>query len=50
MSHWQLDDNDKAHEWYAKVLDWLERNESMVQLFRDETARLLGSEETRETK
>ena len=47
MSHWQLDDKDKAHQWYAKGLDWLERNKCMletVQPFRDETARLLGSE------
>jgi serine/threonine protein kinase/tetratricopeptide (TPR) repeat protein len=47
MAHWQLGAKDKAREWFAKAVQWMEKgNKENAQLkrFRAEAAELLGVE------
>jgi tetratricopeptide (TPR) repeat protein len=52
MSHWQLGDKEKAREWYARGVSWMEANKALqekskpqdeeLRHFRGEAAELLG--------
>ncbi len=45
MAHWRKGDKDKAHSWYDKAVQWMEKNKSQdeeLRRFRDEAASLLG--------
>ena len=47
MSYWQLDNKDAARKWYAKAVDWMDRNKSNDQLLirlRTEAGELLKKE------
>jgi tetratricopeptide (TPR) repeat protein len=41
MAHWQLGEKDKAREWYAKALDWMEKHNP-----KDEVLKRLRAEAT----
>ena len=46
--HWQLGEKDKAREWFAKAVRWMEKGnqeEAELKRFRAEAAELLGMEE-----
>ena len=45
MAHWQLGNKDKARQWYAQAVEWMEKNQphsETLRRFRAETAELLG--------
>jgi serine/threonine protein kinase/tetratricopeptide (TPR) repeat protein len=54
MAHWQLDEKDKARQWYDRAVQWMEKNKDQLQgnkqrqeelrRFRAEAAALLGIE------
>lgn len=53
MSHWQLDDQEKARSWYDKAVEWASANKELlakdgrgpeIEHFRVEAAALLGIE------
>jgi hypothetical protein len=48
MAHWQLGEQDKAREWFAKAVQWMDsglQNHVELKRFRAEAAELLGIEE-----
>lgn len=47
MAHWQLGEKDKAREWFAKSVQWMEKGAKDEELrrFRVEAAELLGIKE-----
>lgn len=45
MAHWQLDEKDRAHAWYNRAVQWMDKNEPTndeLRRFRSEAAELLG--------
>jgi tetratricopeptide (TPR) repeat protein len=45
MAHWQLDEKDKARDWYARAVAWMDKNQPQneeLKRFRAETEQLLG--------
>jgi hypothetical protein len=45
MAHWRLGEHDKASEWFAKSVQWMDRglhDNAELQHFRAEAAELLG--------
>jgi hypothetical protein len=45
MAHWQLNDKDKAREWYDQAVAWMDKNAPQneeLKRFRAEAAALLG--------
>jgi tetratricopeptide (TPR) repeat protein len=45
MAHWQLGDKSKARSWYARAVEWMEKNQAADEecfRFRAEAAALLG--------
>jgi tetratricopeptide (TPR) repeat protein len=47
MSHWQLGEKDKAREWFAKAVQWMDKgnkDDAELKRFRAEAAELLGVE------
>jgi hypothetical protein len=47
MAHWQLGEKDKAREWFARSVKWMEKGmeDGELKRFRAEAAALLGIEE-----
>jgi len=44
MAHWQLHQNDEAHRWYNKAVEWMDKNKPQdpeLRRFRAEAAKLL---------
>ncbi len=49
MAHWQLNEKDKAREWYDQGVAWMEMNNPKneeLKRFREEAAKLLGIKTT----
>jgi hypothetical protein len=47
MAHWQLGEKDKAREWFARSVQWMEKGtkeDAELKRFRAEAAGLLGVE------
>jgi hypothetical protein len=47
MAHWQLGNKDKARDWFAKSVAWMEKrnkNDPELKRSRAEAAALLGAE------
>jgi serine/threonine protein kinase/tetratricopeptide (TPR) repeat protein len=47
MTHWQLGEKDKAHEWYDKAIEWMDKNQPKdeeLRRFRAEAAELMKHE------
>jgi serine/threonine protein kinase/tetratricopeptide (TPR) repeat protein len=47
MAHWQLGEKDKAREWFAKSVQWMDKGnkeDAELKRFRAEAAELLGVE------
>ena len=45
MAHWQLGHKEQAHQWYARAVEWMEKNKPQddeLRRFRDEATNLLG--------
>jgi tetratricopeptide (TPR) repeat protein len=51
MAHWQLNDKDKARDWYDRAVAWMDKNapqNAELKRFRAEAASLLGLAKTGE--
>jgi WD40 repeat protein len=49
MAHWQLDEKEQACKWYAKAVQWMDKNKPQdeeLRRFRAEAAELLGIKES----
>ena len=47
IAHWQLGEKDKARQWYAKAVQWMDKNQPKneeLQRFRQEAEELLKIE------
>jgi hypothetical protein len=45
MAHWQLGEKDKAREWFAKSVAWMDKrlnDDTELKRFRAEAAELIG--------